>query len=533
MNNKPKSLPRGALILASVFALTGIILLTAGLVPILRSAMDPLKGRIAEGVYAYNMDLSGLTPSQAEKFLDETVAVKKNTMAVTLGDSVMVLPPKLTGASLDTAALVEEAYSYGRTKPLAPVSISLKPYVALDSTAIRTAVESWALELGEPGSAPSYSLVGQIPTLDESSILPTTPCPQIAFTAGKPGYDVDVEGITAMILDAFDHNSYRVDASALVTLRDAILPDFQAAYAELCVAPVNARLENRQAIPGSYGLQFDPAEAERLLKEALPGETIHVPMELVAPDVAGDAVYFADVLGFCQTPHSNNENRNNNLRLACQALNGIVLQPGESLSYNATLGQRTEERGFLPAPAYSGVNLVDVPGGGICQVSSTLYLCSLFAEVTVLERVSHGYPSTYMPIGLDATVSWGAPDLKICNEYPFPIQILAENTEDFVRVWIMGLDNRNYTINVGFTSSSDRYARSFIYKYDKETGDFFSKEEMHLSAYLENVESQVGKIAMDEVYIGGAIRKQAIGSPSQETLDNARIPKKANLNADT
>ena len=88
-------------------------------------------------------------------------------------------------------------------------------------------------------------------------------------------------------------------------------------------------------------------------------------------------------------------------------LDGLVLQPGQELSYNEALGPRTKELGWLPAPAYSGTKLVDSPGGGICQVSSTLYLASVYSELTIVERRNHGYPVSYIPLGMDATVSWG------------------------------------------------------------------------------------------------------------------------------
>ena len=167
-------------------------------------------------------------------------------------------------------------------------------------------------------------------------------------------------------------------------------------------------------------------------------------------------------------------------------LNGLVLQPGQEFSYNETLGERTKDKGWLPAPAYSGTTLVDSPGGGICQVSSTLYLASVYAELTVLERVNHGFPVSYIPLGMDATVNWGFTDLKLRNDSPMPVKILAEETDDLVKVSILGTETRNYDIKMTY-SVGGRHVRTYMSKYDKTTGELISKEPVALSSYLEDI----------------------------------------------
>ena len=96
------------------------------------------------------------------------------------------------------------------------------------------------------------------------------------------------------------------------------------------------------------------------------------PLLNTAPDIMGEDALFQDVLGEYETKHNTNENRNTNLRLLCQALDGHIVQPGDTFSYNEVVGERTAEKGYLPAPAYSGRGLVDSIGGGVCQGSTTL-----------------------------------------------------------------------------------------------------------------------------------------------------------------
>ena len=196
----------------------------------------------------------------------------------------------------------------------------------------------------------------------------------------------------------------------------------------------------------------------------------------------------------------------------------MVLEPGETLSYNATLGERTKEAGYQAAPAYSGVDLVDTLGGGICQVSSTLYLCSLYAGLETVERVSHGFPASYMPVALDATVSWGAPDLKLRNNLDYPVKIVAEERDEFVRVWIMGIESRDYYVRMAFSSSSDGYGRSYICKYDRQTGESLSREHCAFSSYLSDNLSAAGEIGSDEIYRNGNVQKGPVCEPSALSL---------------
>jgi len=118
-------------------------------------------------------------------------------------------------------------------------------------------------------------------------------------------------------------------------------------------------------------------------------------------------------------------NRDTNIRLASGKLNGVVLMPGQNFSFNGTVGERTSEGGFKTAPVYkNGGHGVDI-GGGICQVSTTLYNASLLGNLTIVSHQNHSMPVAYVPIGRDATVDWGEIDLKLRNDYSFPIVITS------------------------------------------------------------------------------------------------------------
>lgn len=525
----PKKRKSGLPVAAVIAGVAALLLLALVLVPMIRNAMDPYGGKICPGVTVGGVELGGLSRRQAEKALEAATGYDKNDMVLSLPGTTLRLTPKDTGVKLDTKGAIAAAYGYGREAGTA-AELDIASYLTLDEAYIQSVLADYAEQLGASYTPAKTQMQGSIPTLTEAGFDAAAQLPTLVLSKGVAGYRVDRDALFQRVKDAYESAEFSVDCEDLVSEEAAEEPDLEQAQKEFCIAPVDAQLDSatKKAVPGTYGLTFDAEEAAKQLKNAKAGEPVSVSMEYVAPEIIGQEVYFQDVLGFCQTPHGNNEKRNVNLRLACEAINGIVLQPGDVLSYNDTLGERTAERGYQPAPAYSGTNLVDSLGGGICQVSSTLYLCSLYAELETVERVSHGYPANYMPIGLDATVSWGNPDLKICNDSDYPIKIVAEEKDDFVRVWIMGTETRDYYIRVAYSSSDDGYAKSYICKYDRKTDEQISREDHRYSSYLSGGTSLRGEIGMDEAYINGLARKQDPCTPTQETLKASRDYKNAN-----
>ena len=119
-------------------------------------------------------------------------------------------------------------------------------------------------------------------------------------------------------------------------------------------------------------------------------------------------------------------------------------------------------------------------------MSSTLYLASVYSELTIVERRNHGYPVSYIPLGMDATVSWGFADLKIRNDSPMPVKIQAEESDGYVRISILGTETRDYDVEMSYTVGG-RYVRTYMSKIDKETGEVISKEPYALSGYMDDI----------------------------------------------
>jgi len=117
--------------------------------------------------------------------------------------------------------------------------------------------------------------------------------------------------------------------------------------------------------------------------------------------------------------------RANNIVTATKSINGTLLMPGETFSFNGTVGERTEARGYQQAPVIIGNKVDSGLGGGICQVSSTLYNACLLGNLKIAERTHHTFPSSYVPKGQDATVDYGNIDFKFTNSYSYPLYIVG------------------------------------------------------------------------------------------------------------
>lgn len=145
------------------------------------------------------------------------------------------------------------------------------------------------------------------------------------------------------------------------------------------------------------------------------------------------------LIGKYVTHTTANKDRNTNVSLACQNISGSVFQPGEQFSYNGILGKRTEEKGYKPAGAYSNGEHVLELGGGVCQVSSTIYNAVIAANLQVDMRTGHTYEPTYVTPGEDATVSYDMPDFRFTNSTEGPIGIIISFVDRTVTVEIYGI----------------------------------------------------------------------------------------------
>lgn len=172
------------------------------------------------------------------------------------------------------------------------------------------------------------------------------------------------------------------------------------------------------------------------------GNGIILPVKVVYPKVTRENIVNAGmqeiVSSYTTTFNSEDRNRTDNIKLAALQTNGTILYPGTTFSFNEIVGPREKEYGFKEALEIVDGEFVPGVGGGVCQVSSTLYNAVLLANLKIIERYNHSKPLTYVPLGRDATVAYGALDFKFMNNTAEPLLIMAEVEDDKLVVGIVG-----------------------------------------------------------------------------------------------
>ena len=225
------------------------------------------------------------------------------------------------------------------------------------------------------------------------------------------------------------------------------MPDFQQIYTDVNVEPQDARFDEQwNVVPEIVGCSFDISEAEKLWREARPGTRIEIPLTLYEPETKAadlEGLLYRDRLCFMTTSYwDSDDDRINNIHLAADKLNGIVILPGEIFSYNNAIGERTEAAGYRWAGAYADGEVTIEIGGGICQVSSTLYCAAMYAQMTTTMRQNHWFPVSYLSMGYDATVSWGGPDYRFKNtrDYPVKLNVYYDDHSVTIEFWGTNVD---------------------------------------------------------------------------------------------
>ena len=182
----------------------------------------------------------------------------------------------------------------------------------------------------------------------------------------------------------------------------------------------------------------DPAQnSQEQTQQQTPEET-PAPDPAQPPETAENKAVPQELAAVSTALHDWDEGRMENLRLACQAVHGAVIPAGGSFSFNEALGERTEEKGYRPAIAFENGEKVMEVGGGVCQVSTTLFNAVLLSGMEVTERSPHFSPASYVPIGQDATVSYGDLDFQFINNFKNPVYVYTKYEPGAVTCWIIG-----------------------------------------------------------------------------------------------
>lgn len=463
------------------------------------------------GISILGIDVSGLSKDDAKQKVTDDVSNRLSTDVIFKhNDETYTLLPSSVGGSFDIDKVIDDAYSVGRNGNIFQNNFAILnaminsknfiPDFSFNSDSFDNSISQMNSNFADGIVEPSYDISGN----------------NLIIKSGKNGNIVDSDKIKSLFVDKLIFVPYNTDSIEVpVFSKEANKIDIDAIHSEIYKEAQDASYTtNPYAVyPSSNGLDFNISidEAKALITGDKDSYTI--PLKTLYPNVKTSDIgieAFPNLLSSYSTSFaSSSSNRATNVSLATNKINGKVLMPGEVFSFNDTVGKRTPQAGFKVAGVYMNGQVATDYGGGICQVSSTLYNAVLRANLEIVDRSNHMFEVGYVPIGTDATVSWGAPDFKFKNSRSYPIKIVTSSSNRKCVVKFYGLkESEEYDIEiVSYRTGSVPYrttyttdsslaagqqkviqrgsngAKSVAYRIRKKNGQVISKELLSKDTY--------------------------------------------------
>ena len=341
------------------------------------------------GTYIDDIDVSGMTVEQATEAVNKALEEAKSPVDVNykLKLDGKVYPLDFSDAKFEynTKEVVENAFAQHR---------------ALDETDYQSIIDVFNYREQLKNNPVNY---------------------ETSYSVAIDGVSEKVHAILDPLIDQYS------------TVKDAEIGEFNPDTKEFTITPEET------------GMTIDIEGAvnqvnELFAKKEYTGSVV-VPSIVKEPEITTEKIKANfGLIGEHTTKASNNANRNNNLNQACKNINGTILKPGEEFSFNKVVGQRTTANGFKEATVILGGQYEQGLGGGVCQVSSTLYNAVLKSDLKITKRSAHAWPSDYVLEGLDATVNWPDLDFKFKNDTDYQIIVVMwfESKDRTVHAQIYG-----------------------------------------------------------------------------------------------
>lgn len=435
-----------------ILIIIAIIVVIIALTTTIFAAVNLKNTKILKGISIGKTDVSELTQEEAEKKLEEIYSNNNAEKKIYLshGSYETSITYEALEVKYHIEKAVKEAYEIGRQGNVFQDNIEiLKTWnegknvnleVSMDNDMIEQIAQNINNSIDDTVVQPSYYI-------EENKN-------ELVITAGKKGQKVDEEKLLEEIykvLDANTEDEQKIEIPMVEATPDEINIDkiHEEVYKE--VKDAYYTQDPFTVYPEEDGVDFDVNEAKTIIAEEK--EEYVIPLKITKPtktvkDIGTEA--FPDLLAtFSTNYNAENTNRTTNLKLAVNKINGTVLLPNEEFSYNKVVGERTISAGYKMAATYSNGAVVDGLGGGICQISSTLYDAVVMANLNVTTRRNHQFVTSYVPAGKDATVVWGSQDFKFVNSRKNPIRITATVQGGVATVQIWGVKEEvEYDISI-------------------------------------------------------------------------------------
>ena len=481
---KPKHSP------IKIILLIFLILILLSLIAFsIYTMMNTTSNKITLGISIKGIDVSGLTTDEAKNKINTYIAENlPENIQLKHNDYETSIPLSSLEVSFDIDSAVTQANSIGKSGNLLENEINIlkafffnediEPYSSINEEQLIKSLNNISSKLPDTVIESSYYIDGN----------------NLIVTSGKSGNVVDVNQMKTYIKNGIINLTLKNRALDISTkTKEPSAINIEKIYEEIHKEPVNASYtQNPYTIyPSENGLDFAISldEAKALI-ESENKEEYSIPLKVLYPSVTTNMIgteAFPDLLSEFKTTYSTRDtDRTTNLQLAANKINGTVLMPGETFSYNQVVGERTIAAGYREAPIYVQGQVVDGLGGGICQITSTLYNAVIYANLEIVERSNHQFVPSYVSASRDATVVYGSIDFKFKNNRNYPIKLVCSVSGGIAQFQIFGLRTANdYEVVIssyetGRTSTS---IYSEAYKILKQNGQVVSRELLSRDTY--------------------------------------------------
>lgn len=438
--------------------------------------------KILPNVYVAGVDVGGMTKAEATQAINSALAVtEQQSVNVVFPDRSVAFTPQQDTILVNVDQAVDEAYAYGRasTSPFAiarAIKAAQRTRNDIDITsAVQVDTAYIDALINETAAAVEEALV-------ESDVQTDMEAHTITVTIGSPGRSFDKDRLKELVISAFTNGDYS-DISFDYKMTYPATVQLDTLYDQMTTEAKNAEYDVKTKAITDEVVGYVPAteldKANEELATASSGDVLTFYFNETQPEVTAaqlSELLFRDTLAeYGSTYYSGNYGRTRNLELACEAIDGTVINPGQTFSFNDVVGERTAAKGYRAATVYVGTQSKDELGGGICQVASTIYDAALYAEMTITSRACHTFFVTYVPGGLDATVYWGSLDFCFRNDTDYPIRVNASVSGGYVNISIDGTKTNDHVVKLSSTRlATEPY--STVYREDSSKPAGYEEE---------------------------------------------------------
>ena len=429
----------------------GAVIIAIILISVIFALININNEKIFNNVSIMGIDVSNLTQEEAKKAVNDVVNSKLNEDLVLKKDDYETsINANQINAAFDVEAAVNKAYNIGRDG-----NIVTNNYGIIFTTLFGKDIdcnlnysnESLDKKIDDISSKLPGALVDNSYYIDGEELI---------IVKGKEGLQIQKNTLKDQIINSIKNVNSKYNIITIPT--ENVKPDgidLNEIKNEIYKEPQNAYItENPTTVHADVeGVDFKITleEAEKLLLEDK--DECVIPLKITKPDKTLEDLgkeAFPNKLATYSTRYDpSNKNRSNNVEISTKKIDGTILMPGETFSYNQTVGERTISEGYKEAGAYAGGKVVQDVGGGICQTSSTLYNVALLANLEIVDRTNHQFLTSYVSAGRDATVTWGGIDFKFKNTRSYPIKIEAKAKNGVCSMTIYGIkEDKEYEVTI-------------------------------------------------------------------------------------